>query len=51
MVTANGQDFELHHLIWFSAYYPKMALFLLRALLAKLLTRDRLLQFGKHTNK
>ena len=41
-----GEEFEFHSTIWFPSHYPEMATCLLRALLGKLLIKDKLLNFG-----
>jgi len=41
-----GQEYDFHSIIWFPAHYPKMDICLLRALVRKLLTRDKLVQFN-----
>ena len=41
-----GPGFEFNSLIWFSSHSPKMAICILRALLVKLPTQDKLNQYG-----
>jgi len=40
------QEFEFQSIIWYPAHCPKMAICLPRALLEKLLIRDKVVQFG-----
>ena len=46
LVRCHSLVFEFYTLVWFPAYNPKMACCLLRALKNRLLTRDRLSNFG-----
>ena len=46
ITRVTDQKYENFKLIWFPSHCPKMAICFLRALLAKLLKRDKLQQFG-----